>query len=83
MTLDDLRRRDGRLEAPGEDGRRRPVDVVYRRTAEDSLRAPDGTLTALGEALLEPWLEGTLAVVNGFGTGVADDKLVHAPRATR
>jgi len=77
VTVEDLRRRDGRLEAPGEDGRRRPVDVVYRRTAEDGLRAPDGTLTALGETLLEPWLEGTVAVVNGFGTGVADDKLVH------
>ncbi len=77
VTLEDLRRRDGRLEAPREDGRRRPVDVVYRRTAEDSLRARDGTLTALGEALLEPWLDGTVAVVNAFGTGVADDKLVH------
>jgi len=28
--------------------------------------------------LLEPALEGTLACVNAFGTGVADDKLVHA-----
>jgi len=77
VTLDDLRRRDGRVAAPDEDGRLRPVDVVYRRTDEDRLRAPDGTLTALGEALLDPWLDGTVAVVNAFGTGVADDKLMH------
>ena len=30
------------------------------------------------ELLLEPILAGTLACVNAFGTGVADDKLVHA-----
>jgi uncharacterized circularly permuted ATP-grasp superfamily protein len=77
VTVENLRRRDGRLEAPGEDGRHRPVDVVYRRTDEDRLRAADGTPTAVGEALLEPWLAGTVAVVNAFGTGVADDKLVH------
>jgi uncharacterized circularly permuted ATP-grasp superfamily protein len=32
----------------------------------------------VAEALLEPWLAGRLAVVNGFGTGLADDKLVHS-----
>jgi len=59
-------------------GRRRPVDVVYRRTDEERLTAPDGALTDVGEALYEPLREGTLRCVNGFGTGVADDKLVHA-----
>jgi uncharacterized circularly permuted ATP-grasp superfamily protein len=60
------------------DGRRHPVDVVYRRTDEERLTAEDGSLTAVGEALYEPLREGTLRCVNGFGTGVADDKLVHA-----
>jgi carboxylate-amine ligase len=32
----------------------------------------------VGEALFEPLRAGTLTCVNGFGTGVADDKLVHA-----
>jgi uncharacterized circularly permuted ATP-grasp superfamily protein len=78
VTLDDLERRGDRLEARLEDGRRRPVHVVYRRCSEDRLRDDDGARTAVGEALLEPWLAGTVAVVNGFGTGVADDKLIHA-----
>jgi len=59
------------------DGRRRPVDVVYRRTDEDGLRDAHGALTDVGAALLEPWLQGAVGVVNAFGTGVADDKLVH------
>ena len=37
-----------------------------------------GALTPLAELLLEPWLAGTVAVVNAFGTGLGDDKLVHA-----
>jgi uncharacterized circularly permuted ATP-grasp superfamily protein len=78
VTLGDLEHRDGRLVMRAEDGRRAPVDVVYRRCDEDRLRDERGALTAVGEALLEPWLAGRVAVVNGFGTGVADDKLVHA-----
>jgi uncharacterized circularly permuted ATP-grasp superfamily protein len=50
----------------------RPVDVVYRRTNDD--RA-DGAIARL---LLPPLTAGTLGVVNAFGTGVGDDKLVHA-----
>ena len=50
----------------------RPVDVVYRRT--DSSRID----SALGALLIQPLAAGTLGVVNCFGTGVADDKLVHA-----
>jgi len=71
---DDLRRDGDRLFAGGT----RPVDVVYRRTDEDRLRGPDGKPTWIAEQLLEPLLAGTLAVVNPFGTGVADDKLAHA-----
>jgi uncharacterized circularly permuted ATP-grasp superfamily protein len=42
------------------------------------VRDEHGALTPVAEKLLEPWLAGNVAVVNGFGTGVADDKLVHA-----
>jgi uncharacterized circularly permuted ATP-grasp superfamily protein len=55
----------------------RPIQVVYRRTDEDRLRTPDGALTTMGELLLEPLRDGQLSVVNGFGTGVADDKRVY------
>jgi uncharacterized circularly permuted ATP-grasp superfamily protein len=77
VTLDDLDTAHGRLHALV-DGRRRQVDVVYRRTDEDRLTDDHGQLTRVGAALYEPLRAGTLACVNGFGTGVADDKLVHA-----
>ncbi|HEV2814884.1 MAG TPA: circularly permuted type 2 ATP-grasp protein [Solirubrobacteraceae bacterium] len=54
------------------------VDVVYRRTDEDSLRDEDGTYTRVGETLLGALRAGALACVNGLGNGVADDKLVHS-----
>jgi uncharacterized circularly permuted ATP-grasp superfamily protein len=59
---DRLMRRDG-----GE-----PLDVVYRRTNADTLDSDVGALLA------GPLRAGTLGVVNAFGAGVADDKLVHA-----
>jgi uncharacterized circularly permuted ATP-grasp superfamily protein len=71
--LADLSFRGGRLYALD-----RPVDVLYRRTDEDRLRDEGGALTPIGEALLEPMREGAVTVVNGFGTGIADDKLAHA-----
>jgi uncharacterized circularly permuted ATP-grasp superfamily protein len=77
VTLADLEVARGRLHAVV-DGRRQPVDVVYRRTNEDRLTGADGSLTDVGAALIEPIEAGTLRCVNGFGTGVADDKLVHA-----
>ena len=52
--------------------------MVYRRTDEDRLVDDHGRPTGLAELLLEPVLKGTLACVNAFGTGVADDKLLHA-----
>jgi uncharacterized circularly permuted ATP-grasp superfamily protein len=70
----ELRVRDGTLRLRSSD---RPVQVVYRRTDEDRLRDADGRLTDMGELLLEPQRSGTLTVVNGFGTGVADDKRVY------
>jgi uncharacterized circularly permuted ATP-grasp superfamily protein len=62
---DDLELRGDRLHHDG-----RPVDVVYRRTDADCLDSDVGRL--LQSAL------GTLGVVNAFGSGLADDKLVHA-----
>jgi uncharacterized circularly permuted ATP-grasp superfamily protein len=73
----DLRVRDGRLHATI-DERDVRVDVVYRRTDEDRLSGPRGGVTAIAGLLLEPWARGRLGLVNAFGTGVADDKLIHA-----
>ena len=54
------------------------MDVVYRRTDDDRLRGDDGEPTDVAALLLEPWLEGTIGVVNAFGNGLGDDKLVHS-----
>jgi uncharacterized circularly permuted ATP-grasp superfamily protein len=48
------------------------VAAVYRRTNADRVATP------VGELLGGPLRAGTLGVLNGFGTGVADDKLSHA-----
>ena len=77
VLADQLSVRRGRLYARLPDGER-AVDVVYRRTDEDRLTDERGEPTAIAQLLLEPVLEGTLACVNAFGTGVADDKLMHA-----
>src|SRR4051794_14521156 len=77
VTLADLAPRGNRLEVRLADGRRRPVDVVYRRSDDERLRDERGAPTPVAAALLGPWRAGRLGVVNGFGTGVADDKLVH------
>ncbi|HWH09898.1 MAG TPA: circularly permuted type 2 ATP-grasp protein [Solirubrobacteraceae bacterium] len=73
----DLRPRAGRVEALI-DGRHRPVDVIYRRTDEDRLFDPTGRLTPLGEIVHAALLAGRVSLVNAFGTGLADDKLLHA-----
>jgi uncharacterized circularly permuted ATP-grasp superfamily protein len=73
----DLSVRGKRLFARLPDGER-AVDVVYRRTDEDRLCDERGEPTGVARLLLEPVLAGTLACVNAFGTGVADDKLLHA-----
>jgi uncharacterized circularly permuted ATP-grasp superfamily protein len=74
---DQLSVRRGRLFAQLGD-HEQAVDVVYRRTDEDRLSDDHGKPTAIAGLLLEPVLKGTLACVNAFGTGVADDKLLHA-----
>jgi len=78
VTPSQIERRDGRLHAPVGDSQTRPIDVIYRRTDEDRLHGDDGEPTWLADLLLGPVREGTLAVVNPLGSGLADDKLVHA-----
>jgi carboxylate-amine ligase len=77
VTPAELEMRRGELVARL-DGRAVPVDVVYRRTDEDGLRDDQGRPTWLADLLLEPCREGRVSCVNAFGTGIADDKLVHA-----
>jgi uncharacterized circularly permuted ATP-grasp superfamily protein len=60
------------------DGESRDVDVVYRRTDEDRVRDENGELTEVAGKLLPAWLGGTVGLVNAFGNGLADDKLVHS-----
>jgi uncharacterized circularly permuted ATP-grasp superfamily protein len=60
------------------DGEVRAVDVVYRRTNEDRARDEHGELTPVGRTLLPAWLSGRIGLVNAFGNGLADDKLVHS-----
>lgn len=74
VLVEDLRRRDGRVQLT--DGTR--VRAVYRRTSEDQVRDPSGRLTRTADLLLEPLRAGTVGMVNLFGTGVADDKSVYA-----
>lgn len=64
-----------RVRLPGDTVRR--VDVVYRRTDEDRVRDEHGQLTPIAELLLAPWCSGAIGLVNAFGNGVADDKLIH------
>jgi carboxylate-amine ligase len=78
LTPSALSVRRGRLHAQVDGAGTRPVDVVYRRTDEDRLRDDEGRATWLADLLLEPVRQGTLSVVNPLGSGVADDKLVHA-----
>ncbi len=56
------------------------VDVIYRRINDDFLDPeafdPDSVLGAAG--LFRAYRKGTVALANGIGTGVADDKAVYA-----
>lgn len=63
---DGLRTRDGA-----------PVRAVYRRTGEDHVRLPDGSMADEAALLLGPSRAGQVGLVNRFGTGVADDKGVY------
>ena len=74
VQRDQLRVERGRLWIAGE----APIDVLCRRTDEDRLHDEGGRPTWCGELLFEPVRRGTLRIANGFGAGVADDKLSHA-----
>ena len=78
VHLDELELRGTRLYARRPAGHARPVDVVYRRTDEDRVHDGAGALTPVAARLLPAWRAGTLGLVNGFGAGVADDKVAHA-----
>ena len=78
VTPSSLLVRRGRLHAVADSGKTYPIDVLYRRTDEDRLRGPNGRATWLADLLLAPVRRGNLTVVNPFGAGVADDKLIHA-----
>lgn len=76
-TPDQLEVENGFLWLHDELGNVRAVHVVYRRTNEDRIRDDRGEMTPVAAKLVEPWLRGTIGLVNAFGNGVADDKLVH------
>ena len=78
LRVDELYTDGDRLLYRDARGSAQAIDVVYRRCDEDRLFGDDGELTMLGGLLLGPWLAGEIAIVNGFGMGVGDDKLVHA-----
>jgi uncharacterized circularly permuted ATP-grasp superfamily protein len=77
LSLSDLERRgDGLWGRSGEESFR--LDVVYQRTEEDRFTDSEGHPTRLGELLLDPCRAGTVACVNAPGSGIGDDKAVHA-----
>ena len=78
VTADQLEHDGDGLRVRLPDGEDRSVDVVYRRTDEDRIRDEHGEMTAIGELLTPPWLAGRIGLVNAFGNGVADDKLIHS-----
>lgn len=78
FSLDQLVNQGGSIYGRDADGLLKPIDVIYRRTDLDRLRLPSGALTQLGELLLDPIRENKVASVNAFGSGIADDKLLHA-----
>ena len=78
LTLEEVEAKGGELCFRDEDGNRRRIDVLYRRTDEAAFTAQDGGLTPLGEKLRGPIEAGRLGVANAFGAGIGDDKLTHA-----
>jgi uncharacterized circularly permuted ATP-grasp superfamily protein len=78
VTLEQLVTRGDRLHLRAGDGSERRVDAVYRRSDEDRIRDEDGQLTEVAELVLPAWLSGNLGLVNAFGNGLADDKLIHS-----
>lgn len=69
----ELRLRSGRVELA--DGT--PVRSFYRRSDDDHIRDGEGRLTPLAETVLEAVCEGRVGMVNRYGTGVGDDKMLY------
>lgn len=62
-----------------DDGRRRRVDILYRRIDEDELSsAPGADGAPLGPALLGAVRAGRVSLANALGNGIGDDKVVYA-----
>lgn len=72
--VEELRARGGRIELA--DGT--PVRAFYRRSDDDGVRDDEGRLTPLAEVVLDAVREGRVGMVNRFGTGVGDDKMLYA-----
>jgi uncharacterized circularly permuted ATP-grasp superfamily protein len=77
-TLEQLHTDGEHLLLRTEGSEERRIDVVYRRTDVDWIRDEHGAMTSVAQMLLPAWLAGNLGLVNAFGNGVADDKLVHS-----
>jgi carboxylate-amine ligase len=78
FSLDQIENHGGAIYGRDDDGLLKPIDVIYRRTDLDRLRLASGALSHFGELMLGPIRENTVACVNAFGSGIADDKLIHA-----
>lgn len=81
VRRDDLALCKGEVCRRDQRGRLARIDVLLRRDARAQMQDERGV-----EALLEaPWLSGRIGLLNGLGSAVAGDKLVHAyiPQLTR
>lgn len=75
---DDIEVREDELWFRDDEGSSRRADVVLRRTDADRIAEPGQGLTWVGECLYGPVRNGKLGMVNAFGSGLADDKLLYA-----
>ncbi|MFT4261805.1 MAG: circularly permuted type 2 ATP-grasp protein [Nocardioides sp.] len=71
--IEDLRSRGGRVELA--DGT--PVRAFYRRSDSDSIRSDDGRIMPLAATVLDAVCENRVGMVNRYGGGVADDKMIY------
>jgi carboxylate-amine ligase len=78
VTPRDLQVTDDGVFLVGEGGRTR-LSALYRRIDEQELMESCGAdLRPIGRALGRAVRKGTVALLNAFGNGVADDKMVYA-----
>jgi len=78
VTPRDLQVTDEGVFLVGE-GQRRRLSALYRRIDENELMESSGAdLRPIGRALGSAVSKGRVALLNAFGNGVADDKLIYA-----